>query len=112
VGFLITLAFLGLLDLAKRTTAIGTQPAVEATAFGHEPSIQSESSVLTASKASEPMQGLVSETGSIPRAPIAPVPLPMRKPELVYKVPNGKGANAVTQTRIAQQKNAPPKPMR
>jgi hypothetical protein len=37
-----------------------------------------------------------------------PVPLPTRKPQGVYKVPNGKGANASTQKRkrMAQQKGA------
>jgi hypothetical protein len=84
VGFLIALAFVGLLDLAMRTTAIGTQPVVENSAFGHHPQIPSETTV----------------------------PLPMRKPEKAYKVPNGKGANAVTQKRMAQQKSARPKPMR
>ena len=81
---LIVLAFVGLFDLAMRTTAIGTQPVVENSAFGHDPQIPSETTV----------------------------PLPMRKPEKAYKVPNGKGANAVTQKRMAQQKSARPKPMR
>jgi hypothetical protein len=50
------------------------------------------------------MQGFVSETGSISGAQIAPVPLPLRKPERVYKIQNGKGAkaNPATQQRMAQ----------
>jgi hypothetical protein len=58
------------------------------------------------------MQGFVSETGSLSGAQIAPVPLPLRKPERVYKIPNGKRAeaNPTIQKRIAQQKRARPKP--
>jgi hypothetical protein len=63
-GFLIVLAFVGSLDLAMRTTA------------------------TPVSKSSEPTQGFVLETGSLSGAQIAPVPLPLRKPERVYKVPN------------------------
>jgi hypothetical protein len=60
------------------------------------------------------MQGFVLETGSLSGAQIAPVPLPLRKPERVYKVPNEKGAkaNPTTKKRMAQQKRARPKPMR
>jgi len=112
VGFLVVLGFLGLLDLAMQTTAIATQPAEEASAFGHEPQISSESAIFSVSKSPEPIQGFVSETGSLPRAQIAPVPLPIRKPERAYKVPNGKEASAATQKRMAQQKNARSKSMR
>jgi hypothetical protein len=60
------------------------------------------------------MQGFVLETGSLSGAQIAPIPLPLRKPERVYKVPSGKGAkaNPATKKRMAQQKRARPKPMR
>jgi hypothetical protein len=60
------------------------------------------------------MQEFVLETASLPGAQIAPVLLPLRKPEMVYKVPNGKGAkaNPTTQKRIAQRKNARPKQTR
>ena len=111
VVLLVVLGFVGLLDLAMQTTAIATQPAVEASALGDEPQISSESAIFSVSKSPEPMQGFVSETGSLPRAQIAPVPLPMRKPEGAYKVPNGKESVA-TQKRMAQQKNARSKSMR
>jgi hypothetical protein len=108
VGCLIVLAFVVLLDLAMRTTATGTQPVVEASAIGFEPQIPSQSAVLSGSKS--PMQESVLETGSLPRAQI--VPLPIKKPRLGYKTPNGKGANPVTLKRLAQQKGGRPKPMR
>ena len=106
-GLLIVLAFVGLLDLAMRATATDTHSPIENSSFQHEPLIPSESKT-------EPMQGFESETASLPRAQIAPVPLPLRKPEGVYKVPNGKGAKAIraTQKRMAQQKGARQKPMR
>jgi hypothetical protein len=109
-GFLIVLAFVGLLDLAMRTTATDTQPFVENSAFWPEPQIPSESKVFRVSKSSEPMQGFVLETASLSGAQIAPVPLPLRKPERVHKVLNGKGAKAklTTQKRMAQQKGARP----
>jgi hypothetical protein len=90
-----------------RATATDTNSPIENSSFQHEPLIPSESKT-------EPMQGFGSETASLPRAQIAPVPLPLRKPEGVYKVPNGKGAkaNLATQKRMAQQKRALPKPMR
>jgi hypothetical protein len=104
-GFLIVLAFLGSLDLALRTTATVPQP------LRHEPQIPSESVV---SESPEAMQEFVTETASLPKAQIAPVPLPMKKPEVVYKVPSGKGAksNSASQKRMAQQKRAPSKPIR
>ena len=113
-GFLIVLAFVGSLDLAMRTTATDTQPLVENSAFRGEPQIPSESKIVSVSKSSEPMQGFVSETASLSGAQIAPVPLPLRKPERVYKVPNEKGAkaNPTTKKRMAQQKRGPSKPMR
>jgi hypothetical protein len=113
-GFLIVLALVGSLDLAMRTTATDTQPFVENSAFRHEPQIPSESKIVSVSKSSEPMQGFVLETASLSGAQIAPVPLPLRKPEGVYKVPNGKGAkaNLATQKRMVQQKGARPKPTR
>jgi hypothetical protein len=113
-GFLIVVVLLGSLDLAMRATATGTQPLVENSAFQHESRTPSESKIVSVSKSSEPMQGFVSETGSLSGAQIAPVPLPTRKPERVYKVPNGKAAkaNPTTQKRMAQQKRARPKPMR
>jgi hypothetical protein len=110
VSFLIVLAFVVLLDFAMRSTATDTQPVLEASAIGFESQIPSQRAALSVSKS--PMQGFVSETGSLPRAQIAPVPLPMKKPKLVYKDPNGKKANPVTQKRMAQQKSARPKPMR
>jgi hypothetical protein len=113
-SFLIVLAFVGSLDLVMRATATDTKPLVENSAFRHEPQIPSESKIVSVNKSSEPMQGFVLETASLPGAQIAPVPLPLRKPERVYKVPNGKGAkaNRATQKRMAQQKRTLPKPMR
>jgi hypothetical protein len=89
-GFLIVLVLLVSLDLAMRATAISTQPLAETSAFQHESQIP-----------------LVSKQSEL-------VPLPTRKPEGVFKVPNGQGAkaNAATQKRIAQQKRPRPKPMR
>jgi hypothetical protein len=112
VGFLIVVVFLVSLDLAMRTTATGTQPLVEDSTFQRESRTPSDSKVSSISKLSEPVQVL--ETGSLSKAQIAPVPLPLRKPERVYKVPNGKGAkaNPASQKRVAQQKRAKPKPMR
>jgi hypothetical protein len=91
-GFLMVLVLLGSLDLAMRPTAISAQPLAENSAS----QIPSENKVFSVSKQSEL------------------VPMPTRKPEEVYKVPNGKGAkaNAATQKRTAQQKTARPKPMR
>jgi hypothetical protein len=101
------LAFVGLLDLAMRATATDTHSPIENSSFEHELPIPSESKTV-------PMQGFESETASIPRAQIAPVPLPLRKPAVVYKVPNGKGAKGVrdTQKRMAHQKAARQKQMR
>ena len=112
-GFLIVVVLVGSLDLAMRATATGTQPLVENSAFQHESRTPLESKVLSVSKSSEPMQGFVSETASLSGAQIAPVPLPLRKPERVFKAPNGKGAkaNPTTKKRMAQQKKARPKPM-
>jgi hypothetical protein len=111
-GLLIVLAFLGSLDLATRTRAIDTQPLVENSAIPYEPQISSE--IVSISKSPEPMQEFVSETASLPRAQIAPVPLPLRKPQVVYKVPNGKGAKGIrdTKKRMAHQKAARQKQMR
>jgi hypothetical protein len=91
---------LGSLDLATRTRAVDTQQ--------DEPQIQSESKIVSVSKSLEPMQGFVSETASLPRAQIAPVPLPLRKPRVVYKVPNGKAVKAIrdAEGRMAHQKAA------
>ena len=104
MGFLIVVVFLVSLDLAMRTTATGTQPLVEDFTFQRESRTRSKKSkVLSVSKL-----GLVQplETGSLSRARVAPVPLPLRKPERVYKVPNGKGAkaNPASQKRMAQQR--------
>jgi hypothetical protein len=86
-GFLIVSAFVGSLDLAMRTTTTETQPLVQNSAFRHEAQMPSE-------------------TSSLSEAQIAPVPLPLRKPERVYKLPNGKKAkaNPTTQKRVAQKK--------
>lgn len=111
-GLVIVLVLLGSLDLALRASTTDTQPLVENSAFQHEPQVRSGSRVLSVSKSSEPMQGFVSETGSISGAQIAPVPLPLRKPERVFKVLNGKGGNLAAQKRMAQQKRAQAKPMR
>jgi len=112
-GFLIVVVLVGSLDLVMRATATGTQPLVETPALQHESRTPSESKTVSVSKSSEPMQGFVLETGSL-SAQIAPVPLPLRKPERVYKVPNEKGAkaNPTTKKRMAQQKRARPKPTR
>jgi hypothetical protein len=98
-GLLIVLAFLGSLDLATRTRAINTQPLVENSAISREPQISQE---------------FVSETASLPRAQIAPVPLPLKKPAVIYKVPNGKGAKGIpdAKKRMAHQKAARQKQMR
>ena len=111
-GLLIVLALLGSLDLATRTRAIDTQPLVENPI--REPQIPSETKIVSVSKSLEPMQEFVPETASLPRAQIAPVPLPLRKPQVVYKVPNGKGAKGVrdTQKKMAHQKAARQKQMR
>jgi hypothetical protein len=113
-GLLIVLALLGSLDLATRTRAVDTQPLLENSSIPQEPQIQSESKIVSVSKSLEPMQEFVSETASLPRAQIAPVPLPLRKPAVVYKVPNGKGAKGIrdTQKRMAHQKAARQKQMR
>jgi hypothetical protein len=110
-GLVIVLVLLGSLDLALRASTTDTQPLVENSAFQHEPQVRSGSRVLSVSKSSEPMQGFVSETGSISGAQIAPVPLSLREPERVFKVLNGKGRNPAAQ-RMAQQKRAQAKPMR
>jgi hypothetical protein len=98
------LAFMGLLDLAMRNTATETQP--EHSAFLQEP----QSKVLSVSKSSEAMEAFVSETSSISELQIAPVPLPLRKPERVDKVP--KRAKLATYRSMAQQKRAAQKPLR
>jgi hypothetical protein len=92
-GLLIVLAFLGSLDLATRTRAIKTPPLLENSAISREPQIPQE---------------FVSETASLPRAQIAPVPLPLKKPAVIYKVPNGKGAKGIpgAKKRMAHQKAA------
>ena len=79
-GLLIVLAFLGSLDLATRTRAINTQPLAENPAIPHEPQIPSDINIVSVNKSPEPMQEFVSETASLPRAQIAPVPLPLKKP--------------------------------
>jgi hypothetical protein len=94
-----------------RTSSTDTQPLVENSAFRQEPQIPSEGNIVSVSK----MQDSVLETGSLSGAQIAPVPLPLRKPERVYKVPNGTGAKVTltTQKRLAStRKRALPKPMR
>jgi hypothetical protein len=105
-GCLIVLVLLGSLDLAVGTTTKDAQLIVENSAFRDEPQIQPERMVSSVSKS--PMQESVSETASLPRSQIAPVPLPDRKPERVYKVPSGPG----TQKRMALQKGARPNRMR
>ena len=111
-GLVIVLVLLGSLDLALRASTTDTQPLVEISAFQHEPQVRSGSRVLSVSKSSETMQGFVSETGSISGGQIAPVPLPLRKPERVFKVLNGKGGNPAAQKRLAQQKRVQAKRMR
>ena len=107
-GLLIVLTLLGSLELATRTRAIDTQPLVENSAIPHEPQIQSESKTVSVSKSLEPMQEFVLETASLPGAQIAPVPLPLKKPAVIYKVPNRKGAKGIAnaQKRLAHQKTA------
>ena len=90
-GLVIVLVLLGSLDLALRASTTDTQPLVENFAFQHEPQVRSGSRVLSVSKSSETMQGFVSETGSISGAQIAPVPLPLRKPERILQSPERKG---------------------
>jgi hypothetical protein len=113
-GCLIVLVLLGSLDLAMGTTTRDAQPIVENSAFWQDPQIPSESNIVSVSKSSEPIQGLASETASLSGAQFAPVPLPLRKPEGMYKVPNGAGAkaNPATKKRMAQQKRALLRPMR
>ena len=112
-GLLIVLAFLGSLDLATRTRASNTQPLAENPAIPHEPQIPSDINIVSVNKSPEPMQEFVSETASLPRAQIAPVPLPLKKPAVVYKAPNGKGAKGIpdAQKRMAHQKAARQKQM-
>ena len=113
-ALLIVVAFLGSLDLATRTRAINTQPLVENSAIPLEPQIPSDIKIVSVNKSPEPMQEFVSETASLPRAQIAPVPLPLKKPAVVGKVPNGKGAKGIpnAQKRMVQQKAARQKQMR
>ena len=85
-GLLIVLAFLGSLDLATRTRAINTRPLAENPAIPHEPQIPSDINIVSVNKSPEPMQEFVSETASLPRAQIAPVPLPLKKPANGTKV--------------------------
>jgi len=98
-SFLIVLVLLGSLDLAMRATATSTQPLAESSAIQHESQLQSENKVFSVSRHEL-------------------VPLPTRKPERFYKVPNGKKAkaNAATQKRMAQKngsaKKSVAKPMR
>jgi hypothetical protein len=107
-GLLIVLALLGSLDLATRTRKVDTQPLVENSSIPHEPQIQSESKGVSVSKSLEPMQEFVLETASLPGAQIAPIPLPLKKPAAVYKVPNRKGAKGIAnaQKTLAHQKTA------
>jgi hypothetical protein len=110
-GFLIVVTLVGLLDLAMRATATGTQPVVENSTFQHQSHTPFKNEVLSVSKSSEPTLESVSETGSLSGA--QSIPLPLRKPEGVFKAPNEKGAKAKsTQKRIAELKRARPKPMR
>jgi len=102
------LAFIGLLDLAMRNNATETQ--LEHSAFLHEPQTPTESKILSVGKSSEPVEAFISETSSISESQIAPVPLPLRKPERVYKAP--KRPNLATQKRMAQQKRAAQKSLR
>jgi hypothetical protein len=92
-GFLIVLIFVGLLDLALRNSATNTQPLAENSAFLDEAQTPETASISEATQ-------------------IAPVPLPLRKPERVYKVPKAAKANPATQKRMAQQTKALQKPMR
>jgi hypothetical protein len=57
------------------------------------------------------MEAFVSETSSISELQIAPVPLPLRKPERVDKVPK-RAKLAATQRSMAQKKRAAQKPLR
>jgi hypothetical protein len=77
VGFLILLVLLGSLELATRTTAVGTQPLRD--------------SAFSASTQSEQSQ---------------PVPLPTRKPQGAYSASDETGAIPVTQKRLAHRKSA------
>jgi len=108
-GFLIVLTFVGLLDLAMRKTATNTQPLTENSAFLDDAQPPPKRKILSV----EPMEAFVSETASISEATqIAPVPLPLRKPERVYKLPKAAKVTSATQKRMAQQKKALQKPMR
>jgi hypothetical protein len=114
VGFLIVLAFVVALDFTMRTAATDAQPLAENSAFRQESQIRSVVNIVSVSKFSEPMQATVLETGSLPGAQTASVPLPLRKPERVYKAQNGKGAgtraNLTNKKRMAQRHRALPKP--
>jgi len=101
-GFLIVLVLLGSLDRAMRATAISTQPVLGNSAFQHQ----------SLSESSKTMQGLNSQPAPISGTQNERVPLPTRKPQSVYKVPNEKGGNAATQKRMVQQKSARSKLMR
>jgi hypothetical protein len=112
VGFLFVL-FVVALDFTMRP-ATDAQPLAENSAFRQDSQIPSAVNVVSVSKSSEPMQEAVLQTGSVPGVQTASVPLPLRKPERVYKAPNGKGAgakaNLTNKKRIAQRHKALPNP--
>jgi hypothetical protein len=85
---------------STRTRAIDTPPLVENSAIPLEPQIPSDIKIVSVNKSPEPMQEFGSETASLPRAQIAPVPLPLKKPAMVY----GKGAKGIP--NVAHQKAA------
>jgi hypothetical protein len=100
-SFLIVAGLIGALDLAMRPTATETIPITKASVSQHQPQLPSDNHTVSVSKSSD-----FSETGSLSAAP---VPLPERKPQRVYKVRTGNGAsvaNAATQKRVThRQKN-------
>lgn len=99
-GVLIVLAFVGSLGLAMRSAARQPQPLAEVSAARHESQFPLDRNIVRVNKSSD-----VSKTAAIPTARIAPVPLPVRKPERVHKAPNAKVAktNSAAKKRIAHQ---------
>jgi hypothetical protein len=78
-GVLIVLVLLGSLDLVTRATV---------------------------RKSPELAQGPVFEPVPVSGTQLEAVPLPTRKPQVAYKIPKKKAANAATRERMAQRKSA------
>jgi hypothetical protein len=93
-GFLIVMVLLGVLDLATRATAISMQSALGSSALQYK----------SLGESSETMQKFNSQAASFSATQSERVPLPTRKPQSVYEIPNEKGVNAVTKKRWLSKK--------